>query len=182
MDMANLAAALEAAVGRITKREIKGALQQLKADVARLQRAIERQGHRAAKALGGGAGRPPSRPAAGMPLAADEVKALRTRLGLTQAEFARLTGVTHVAVYFWESGRTSARGRNLAKLREVERMTPEQAHSRLGLSEKTGGRTGRRGPRPTARRKKAGRAKKRASATKGAGGRKPARRKKSARA
>jgi DNA-binding transcriptional regulator YiaG len=50
------------------------------------------------------------------------IKSQRKRLRLSQMEFAKLAGVTHVCVYLWESGKTKRRGRNresLLKLRTI---------------------------------------------------------------
>lgn len=38
-------------------------------------------------------------------LAPEDIRALRQRLGLTQAEFARRLGVATITVHTWESGR-----------------------------------------------------------------------------
>ena len=42
------------------------------------------------------------------------IRALRTRLGLSQTKFARLVGVSAVAVAQWERGRSSPSGKNRA--------------------------------------------------------------------
>ena len=43
---------------------------------------------------------------------AEDVKALRVRLGCTQEEFAKIVGVTVAALSRWETGRAAPRGRN----------------------------------------------------------------------
>ena len=43
---------------------------------------------------------------------AEDVKALRLRLGCTQEEFAKIVGVTVAALSRWETGRAAPRGRN----------------------------------------------------------------------
>ena len=47
------------------------------------------------------------------------------------ADFAALAGVTPVAVYFWESGRTKPRGRSVEVLSEIRRMGVREAQERL---------------------------------------------------
>ena len=119
--MAKMGAAIEAAIARISKQQIQPALKELKAAVKRVENALHKQGRSAGAPSGrrGGAVRG-SRVDAGPPMPPKDVKALRAKLGMTQAEFARATGVTHVAVYFWESGRTKPAGQRLVRLRELE--------------------------------------------------------------
>jgi len=47
---------------------------------------------------------------------AGSIKGLRKKLGLTQKDFAARAGVTPVAVYLWESGRTSPKGKSVVAL------------------------------------------------------------------
>jgi DNA-binding transcriptional regulator YiaG len=62
------------------------------------------------------------------------IRSLRTRLGISQAELARLTGVSAVAVGTWESGRSRPRPESKARIvalrslgrREVRRLLSEQ--------------------------------------------------------
>jgi len=53
------------------------------------------------------------------PLTPEGVKALRTRLGLTQAAFAERLGASAQAVSFWERGTRSPRGLYAAALRRL---------------------------------------------------------------
>jgi len=50
---------------------------------------------------------------------ATEIRALRTRLQLSRANFAKRIGVSSGAVYLWETGRASPTARSLAKLRRL---------------------------------------------------------------
>ena len=58
-------------------------------------------------------------------LTAKQVKAIRARLGVSQRRFAALSSVTPVAVYFWESGRTTPSLEKEAILLRLAKATPE---------------------------------------------------------
>jgi len=63
------------------------------------------------------------------------IRALRNRLGISQADLARLVGVSTVAVGQWESGRSRPRSASKARIaalrsvgrREVRRLLAERA-------------------------------------------------------
>ena len=61
------------------------------------------------------------------------VRKLRAKLGLTQAEFAKLAGVSGLTVYKWEksAGRINPRGRALAGLAKVMGMGKREAKKAL---------------------------------------------------
>ncbi len=125
--MPNLGAALEAAIAKITRREVAAAVKDMKKGMKRLESAIGRVGQRRS---GGGPTRG-RREDAGPTMAPAEVRALRKRLKLTQQQFGNATGVTHVAVYFWESGRTRPVGARLKALRALEKMSVADAAARF---------------------------------------------------
>ena len=62
------------------------------------------------------------------------VKTLRTRLGLTQQQFARLAGVSSQAVFLWErnTGKTNLRKAAAGKLQAIRTMGKKQAAELLG--------------------------------------------------
>ena len=62
------------------------------------------------------------------------VRKLRAKLGLTQAEFAKLAGMSGLTVYKWEKadGRINPRGRALAGLAKVMGMGKREAKRALG--------------------------------------------------
>jgi len=64
------------------------------------------------------------------------VRKLRVKLGLTQAEFAKLAGVSGLTVYKWEKadGRINPRGRALAGLAKVMGMGKREAKKVLEIS------------------------------------------------
>jgi hypothetical protein len=111
--------ALETAIAKITRKQFQPALKELRTAIRRMQRTLDKKMRVQGFKGQGRPGRPPGK-TVGPPMLPHEVKALRARLGMTQAEFARATGVTHVAVYFWESGRTKPGGARLTRLRQLE--------------------------------------------------------------
>ena len=64
------------------------------------------------------------------------VRKLRAKLGLTQAEFAKLAGVSGLTVYKWEKadGRINPRGHALAGLAKVMGMGKREAKKVLEIS------------------------------------------------
>ena len=123
-----LGQAIAKGAGRVARKPIAALrrdVAELKRQVAELRRAL-REARKAAPA--------PAKPEAGEaapvirptgPL----VRRLRTKLGLTQAEFAKLAGVAPLTVYKWEraAGRIKPRGRALAGLRKVMGMGKREA-------------------------------------------------------
>ncbi len=62
------------------------------------------------------------------------IKALRRRLGITQAGLARLAGVSGPAVVQWEkkSGKIRLRKTTLTQIHEIRKMNKREAAARLG--------------------------------------------------
>ena len=134
-----LAGAIAKGAGRVTRKPIAALrrdVAELKRQVAELKRAL-RDVQRSAAA---------PRAAADVAAAADDgdagprvrptgaaVRKLRARLGLTQAEFARLAGISGLTVYKWEKsdGRINPRGRALAGLARVMGMGKREAKRAL---------------------------------------------------
>jgi hypothetical protein len=150
--MAKIGAAIEAAIARISKKQVQPAIRELRSAIRRMENALRKQG-RASGARLGGRGSRGTKVDAGPTMSPAEVKALRARLGMTQAEFARATGVTHVAVYVWESGRTKPAGQRLLRLRELEGEASGRKPARKPAGKKTSG--GARKKRAAKRRAKA---------------------------
>lgn len=86
--MPTLDEVLQDAVARRVRHELNG----IRKELAALRKAV-------AQAAG-------RRRTAGS-LKAPRIRAIREKLGVSQALFARMAGVSAVAVYFWESGRTT---------------------------------------------------------------------------
>ena len=55
------------------------------------------------------------------------LRSLRHRLKLTQAQMAKLLGVSTASVTFWESGKTSPRGKNRQAIAELRQMGARDA-------------------------------------------------------
>ncbi|HUT24685.1 MAG TPA: helix-turn-helix domain-containing protein [Sumerlaeia bacterium] len=66
-------------------------------------------------------------------ITAKMVRSIRTRLGLSQADFAKLVGVHKLSVYQWEhkEGRLSFRGDTKTAVVSVRNMTKAEAWKRL---------------------------------------------------
>lgn len=141
----NLNAVLTEAIakgeGRVTRKPIAALrrdVSELKRQVAelkRLLRAVQKGGQpRAATAAAPDADAvKPSRIRPTGPM----VRKLRAKLGLTQAEFAKLAGVSSLTVYKWEKadGRINPRGCALAGLAKVIGMGKREAKKAVSIVE-----------------------------------------------
>jgi len=137
---AMLGEAITKGAGRVTRKPIAALrrdVSELKRQVAelrRLLRAVQKGGQtRKATAAAPDAGAvKPSR----IRPTGSTVRKLRAKLGLTQAEFAKLAGVTGLTVYKWEksAGRINPRGRVLVGLVKVMGMRKREAKQTLETS------------------------------------------------
>jgi DNA-binding transcriptional regulator YiaG len=66
------------------------------------------------------------------PMTADQIRALRGRLGITQADLAKLAEVSPNSVTSWETGKKTPQGANRVALAVVAEMTVEKAAKKLG--------------------------------------------------
>lgn len=66
---------------------------------------------------------------------ARSVKAQRQKLGLSAKDFGKLIGVTALAIYNWEQGKSRPREHHLAKFVAIRDIGRREAYARLGLSE-----------------------------------------------
>ena len=126
--MANVATALKEEITRLARKEIrseiagvKKASAQYRSEIAALKRrvaALEKQLSRAEKNTGRNKAEVQVEPeAAGKArFTAKGFKSLRERLGLSGQDIGQLLGVTAQTVYSWESGKSSPRGQQLAKI------------------------------------------------------------------
>ena len=151
--MPTLAATLKAEIRRLAAREVQKALRSLKrvqrqmkamrarnraqrTEVRRLERRVER-----VKQTTGGGGR-----GRGGRVSPEAIRTLRSRLGMTREQFAKILGVSAGSIFGWETGRTMPRGRSVQRIAEVRKMGVRKVRAQAG------GRPGRRGRRPASRR------------------------------
>jgi DNA-binding transcriptional regulator YiaG len=156
--MPTFAAAFRTEIRRLAAREVRRALSPLTrlqgrvkalrvssrghhADVARIERGLRRLKDRlAARDARGKAPRGPRTPPR-------VVRAMRSRLGMTRVEFARLLGVSPGSIFGWETGRTVPRGPSRARLAELRKKKAprrKRAHSARKRAARRPRRVGRR--------------------------------------
>jgi len=137
--MTTLAAALKGEIRRLARKEIRTATQatakavaQHRREIAALKRQIREQEKRIASLLNG---KPAPKPVdASVRFSARSVKAQRTRLGLSAADYARLVGVSPLTIYNWEHGKSRPRKEQLAQLVAVRGIGKREALKRLEAS------------------------------------------------
>ena len=66
------------------------------------------------------------------PMTAEQIRALRNRLGLTQADLAKLADASTASITAWESGRTTPGAAKRRALADIAEMTVEDAARKLG--------------------------------------------------
>jgi DNA-binding transcriptional regulator YiaG len=143
--MPNLAATLRQEIRRLAKKEVKAevgstkrAVATYRRDIARLKRLLSQQ-DREMKRLKEQVQRQGSPSAEEEPLenvrfSARSVKAQRTRLGLSAADYGKLVGVSGLTVYNWEHGKSRPRPAQLAALVVVRGLGKREASARLAES------------------------------------------------
>lgn len=95
--------ALDQAIAEAVEAEVARQVAPLRVEITQLQRALKVAESRSRSASKRG-------PKTGIRTAASErltpraIKGIRKKLGVSQAKFAVLAGVSPVSVYFWESG------------------------------------------------------------------------------
>ena len=133
--MVNLATALRAETSRLVQAEVAKELKKLKTEIAGLKRALKASARGEPSPRRGSRRKPGAanvgRSASSARLTPASIRKHRQRLGLTQVELGELCGVTPIAVYFWESGRTTPKGKNVERLAGIPKMTLRQAEREL---------------------------------------------------
>lgn len=142
--MANIATVLKSEIARLARREIRAAVEPLRKanaqhrrDIAALKRELD-AARRELRSLG----KVSKRAAAVSEAAADEtaprtrfvakgLRSLRTRLGLSAADFGRLAGVSGQSIYLWETGKSTPRPAQQAKLAALRGIGKREALKRL---------------------------------------------------
>lgn len=130
---------LEVEVARIVDERVSQLIKPLERELSQLRRQLGRLPRGPARSGGGTAASAPARARAPRDGAADRarltpasIRQHRLRLGLSQAQLAALVGVTPVAVYYWESGRTTPRGASREGLLELRTLGVREVKRRLG--------------------------------------------------
>ena len=140
--MPNVATVLKDEIRRLAKKEIKAdvgttkqAVARFRSDIANLKRMLgqqereikilkkelQKQGQASAK----------EEPLENVRFSARSVKAQRSRLGLSAADYGKLLGVTGLTVYNWEHGTSRPRKAQLAALVAVRGIGKREAMARL---------------------------------------------------
>ena len=144
--MANIAGILRDEIGRLSRREIRKAIEsikkatkhhrhaiaalksqvtQLERQVSVLTRTMTSFQQRFAAASDNGSS--PTR----IRFVAKGLRSHRTRLGLSASDFGKLVGVSANSVYAWESGTTTPRREQLAKIAALRAVGKQEAAKRL---------------------------------------------------
>lgn len=134
--MAKIEAAIRDAIARGARRHIRQVAAPLRRETRRLRQLV-RQLRADVTALRAKAEAQAARPqvseaeARAARLSPRLIRTLRARLALTQAQVARLVGVSGAAVVQWERGRSSPAGANRAKLVALRRIGRREARRLL---------------------------------------------------
>jgi DNA-binding transcriptional regulator YiaG len=126
--MSNIAKVLKAEIMRISRKEAKGAtkgigktntwLRKIVADLKKRVVLLEKENRRLAATMKKYQVESPQKPdeeTSKARLTSKGIRSLRNRLGLSQAGFAKLVGVTTHAVYLWETKKTALNLRDKTK-------------------------------------------------------------------
>lgn len=143
--MANLAQALKAEIQRIARKEVKAQFGPTKSQVSEHRRtiaALRRENAALQKRVNFLESREkkrlvktpsPSAVPEGSRFSARSLKAQRTRTGLSQANYAKLVGVSTLTINHWENGKTRPRDPQFAKIVALRGLGKREAEKRLEL-------------------------------------------------
>jgi len=137
--MANLSTVLKSEITRLARKEIKGVVDPMRKanagyrrDIAALKRQLadmQRQLGRQAKPAAVKVDRAPEGDAPRV--TAKGIKSLRTKLGLSGADFGRLVGASLQSVYNWESGKAKPRASQRVAIAAIKGIGKREAAQRL---------------------------------------------------
>ena len=148
--MPNIAGVLKEEIRRLARREIKvqvgstrQAVARYRSDIAKLKRQLSQQ-EREIKLLKKQQGQPQAEeePLESVRFSARSVKAQRSRLGLSAADYGKLVGVSGLTIYNWEQEKARPRKAQLTALVAVRGIGKREALKKL--AELTPRRKGRR--------------------------------------
>jgi DNA-binding transcriptional regulator YiaG len=137
--MPNLGSVLKAEITRLARKEVRAEVETLRKasgvyrrDIAELKRQIAQLERRLKLA---------SKPAKAAPLSEEEpqrvrfsakgLQTLRSRLGLSAADFGKLAGVSGQSIYHWEQGKAAPRKAQLPKLASLRVLGKKEAKARV---------------------------------------------------
>jgi len=135
--VASIAQVLKEEIGRMVSREIKsaGIARELKAVTTRLDRIEKRidalEAGRAKPARAAGRRSRGKVDGRTLRFSPDSLKRLRLKLGVTQAELAKLLGVSGNAVWQWEAGRARPRADSIRQIKELRGLGKRELRRRL---------------------------------------------------
>lgn len=138
--MANLGSMLKGEITRLSRKEFRAQVEplrkanssyrrdiaELKRQVALLQRQIAVLGRTSAKVA-----KQPTTGTKPMRFVAKGLRSLRSRLGVSAADFGKLAGASAQSVYNWETGKAVPRKNQLAVLASLRSLSKKEAHARL---------------------------------------------------
>jgi DNA-binding transcriptional regulator YiaG len=137
--MPNIAGVLRQEICRLAKKEAKAvvgktqrAAVQYRRDIAKLKRILSQQ-EREIKLLKKRQGQTPQEeePAENIRFSARSVKAQRSRLGLSAADYGKLVGMSGLTIYNWEHGTSRPRKDQLAALVAIRNIGKREAVKKL---------------------------------------------------
>jgi DNA-binding transcriptional regulator YiaG len=131
--MPNIAVVIRAEIERMVSREVRKAtaaseLAQLRRRVAELEKALAAVKK---EASGNGRAKPAGRRGRQFKATPQTLRKIRARLGVTQAELAKLVGVSGNAAWQWEAGRAAPRGRKVKAIQELTKIGKREVRRRL---------------------------------------------------
>lgn len=144
--MPNLASVMREEIQRLARKEVKAQLAKTKQastqhrkDIAELKRQardlarqvayLERQHQKRA-------GKPAQKSVAtSARFSAKSVKAHRTKLDLSAADYAALVGVSALTIYNWEKGKSKPQAKQFAALAAIRKLGKREAWRKLDLME-----------------------------------------------
>lgn len=144
--MPDIAKVLKEEIQRLARKEIRAATANLRKDTIALKRAVNEQKRRIDalerqnKKLHAGAAKPKGEkqdaesPVVNARISAKMIKSIRKRLGLSQAQLAKLLGVNGQTVYQWEhkEGRLTFRRNIKERIVEIRNLGAREAKKLLG--------------------------------------------------
>jgi DNA-binding transcriptional regulator YiaG len=139
--MTSIASVLKTEITRLARKEVRALVEPLRKanakhrqDIAGLKRQVAEQ-QRLLVALKRTGSKAPARTDITEPttarFSAKGLKSLRTKLGLSAADFGRLIGASGQSVYHWEQGKTIPRASQKAAIAGVRSLGKRAAQDRL---------------------------------------------------